>query len=257
MEVENIKKIEKVENYFNVIFKDNSATTVINDINIGFPVEGSEVPRVVKFADWLEENKDTGLFEYVDTIIDRLRDEKQKELKSAYIAAQSCKIINGHTFIIPLLGDFFTKDVKGQVDEATKFGVASLVRKDIYGKVIVLEDLPKELWDYFWQQTKPLSTKNYGIKELLEERISDCNTSEELDSIDILTELPPSTLEIIIDLPTHEEVMEENEITENEVIENIEEENIEEETVEVITEETPPSRQTSDEEEVGEEFSMS
>lgn len=251
MEVENIKKIEEVENYFNVIFKDNSATTVLQDINIAFPVEGSEIPRIVKFADWIDENKDSGLFEYVDTTIDRLRDIKLQELKSAYIAAQSCKIINGHTFIIPLHGEFFTRDVKGQVDEANLFGKATLVCKDINGNSVILEDLPKELWNYFWQQTKPLSTKNYGIKQLLEERISDCNTSEELDSIDILAELPPSTLEIIIDLPI-EKVVEENEATENEVIENIEEE-----TVEVITEETPPSRQTSDEEEVGEEFSMS
>ena len=103
------------------------------------------------------------------------------------------------------------------------------------GSIIVVEDLVEV-------RNLLLIRYNYFVNILsksYEQQINACTSIEDINSI-------------IIDFPTHEEVMEENEITENEVIENIEEE-----TVEVITEETPPSRQTSNEEEVGEIFSMS
>ena len=186
--------------------------------------------------------------EYID-LIQNIRQQKLQELETAYNKAQVCKIINGHTFTIPLKGDLFTRDIKGQVDEATKFGFSDLVANDINGKVVIIPQIPKEMWDYFWSKTKPLSTENYGKLRLLTEKIQEAITLEELQAIDIQAVLPPSTLEIKVDLPetitTPKELVEE-EVTEEGVIE--------EGVIEEETEETPPSRQTSDEEEVGEEF---
>lgn len=205
---------------FGILAVDKSVNEETNDISYTIvkehTIEGMSYQEGHPVIQWIEENKDKGIFEYTESYLFlNAFKSKTRELEKAYLEAQTCKIINGHTFIIPLSGNFFTQDIKGQVDEANLLGSASLVCKDIEGKTIILKDLPKELWNYFWQQAKPLSTKNFAIKELLNEKIKNCTTVEELNAIDILAVLPPSTLEIQIDLPKNSELQ--NEVINEEV----------------------------------------
>jgi hypothetical protein len=127
-----------------------------------------------------------------------LKRSKLELLETAYVNAQYIRIKNGHTFMIPLKGDFFNFVIKGQIDSAKDFGSAPLVCPDISGKIQILKAIPYTMWEAFWNTAKPISQSNMLLKTEKQIEISNCN-SEQLNLVNV--NVFPAIQEIILDLP--------------------------------------------------------
>lgn len=132
--------------------------------------------------------------------IDRLnsKETKLKLLDNLYTAAQYIKVINGHSFLIPLKGDTFNILITNQVLAAQVAGSASLSFPDINGMMQTLIDVPFSEWQKFYIKAKKISFSNLILRDDKITEINNCQTSKELDEIDL--NIFPAIDAVIIDI---------------------------------------------------------
>ena len=126
-----------------------------------------------------------------------LKRSKLELLEKVYTGAQYIKVVNGHTFYIPLKGEFYNTHITQKLTVAQSRGYATLVAQDMTGAGITIEDVPYSFWKKFIEVADPISISNFNLKNSYLEQIK-IATQEELA---IITFSFPAIKEVLMDLP--------------------------------------------------------
>lgn len=118
-------------------------------------------------------------------ILNEAKEAKILELKDAYTIAQNIKVINGHTFLIPLKGDFYNIVINQKVTAAISKGSSSLEIVDVNGSLITLNEMPLSKWKIIHSISDTISFSNFSLKNKKIAEIEDCNSLEDLEEINI------------------------------------------------------------------------
>lgn len=269
--IDNIAKITKLnDENFQIICKDGKCTILQATFNLCIGING-EIPIIQPLGEYIEKNKDTGVFEYIDTTIDKLRALKLKELELFK------KSVLNQCFIKLTIGGTEYATVPTTIDEAHSVLMNKKNEKEPFSYEIIGENktiinistsVAEDFFDICEKYRQARGTyKRNTVKE-----IEDAQTQEDLDKIQFIegTEKvyagKPFILQPLVLVTEKTEQMDIVEtiatVIEEEVIEVAEEETIEISTEETtgtfqdIKEETPLNNTTSDIKEVSEEFSM-
>ena len=132
-----------------------------------------------------------------EELLQEAKDIKLIELETIYAQFQWIRVINGHTFMIPLSGEGF-KQVSNQANAAKINGSASLRWPDIDGNIRTLFNIPLSEWLKFFSPAKSISEINYFSKEDKILQINACLTSSALNAVDI--NIFPPIIEVQIDI---------------------------------------------------------
>jgi hypothetical protein len=133
-----------------------------------------------------------------EELLQEAKNEKIKELESLYSDAQWIRVKNGHTFMIPLKGEFFNVVVANQVLAAKVNGSASLRAPDIDKNIQTLIDIPYSEWEKFFLVAKRISFSNLILKEDKIVDINACLASSDLNATDL--NIFPEIQQVLIDI---------------------------------------------------------
>ncbi|MFT6151379.1 MAG: hypothetical protein ACJAY9_000768 [Flavobacteriales bacterium] len=145
-----------------------------------------------------QSQKEDDLLPSAEELLQEAKNEKIKELESLYSDAQWIKVKNGHTFMIPLKGEFFNVVVANQVLAAKVNGSASLRAPDIDKNIQTLIDIPYSEWEKFFLVAKRISFSNLILKEDKIVDINACLASSDLSAVDL--NIFPEIEQVLIDI---------------------------------------------------------
>jgi hypothetical protein len=145
-----------------------------------------------------QSQKEDDLLPSAEELLQEAKNEKIKELESLYSNAQFIRVINGHTFMIPLKGEFFNVVVANQVLAAKVNGSASLRAPDIDKNIRTLMGIPYSEWEKFFKPAKLISFANFNLKEDKILNINACLTSSDLNDTDL--NIFPEIEQVLIDI---------------------------------------------------------
>jgi hypothetical protein len=187
-----------IKDYLLNLKKDWEA--VLTERNIVIPTDDYEFAELV-FAqsDYKSQSqKEDDLLPSAEELLQEAKNEKIKELESLYSNAQFIRVKNGHTFMIPLKGEFFNVVVANQVLAAKVNGSASLRAPDIDKNIRTLMDIPYSEREKFFKPAKLISFANFNLKEDKILNINACLTSSDLNDTDL--NIFPEIEQVLIDI---------------------------------------------------------
>ncbi|MGL5113590.1 MAG: hypothetical protein ACRC6O_13235 [Flavobacterium sp.] len=133
-----------------------------------------------------------------EQLLKEAKEQKIEQLEVAYTNAQLLKVVNGHTFLIPIAGDYFNQTISGQFNAAVGLGKAALIYPDINGQIVFEPKIPVAEWIKFYEPAKDIGVSNKLLKTYKEQEIKNCKDLATLNLIPL--NIFPPIQEVILDI---------------------------------------------------------